>query len=373
MKKPLNILQIIVQNKMRSGGAIQLYQLSRGLVERGHRVTAIFNGEGRTAGDFSDFERSGIDLHFLSMSRLKPTKQSLDTIMELRAHIRSCDYDIIHAHKGNAVDLVMCATIGMNITIIANNGMSTPLHFFQGLKYRSPKVKKIIAVSKAVKDVMVKTGHVEPDKIQVVYGGVDTTAFNPSVRSFLRKELAIDGNGKIIGYAGSALPRKGLEYLLRAFADLAPRHPDSVLVLAGVRERDLAGNTIYESLRERIYPLGFRTDVASCMGAFDIFVFPGIHDEGLTGTVREAAAMGLPVITTDVGGNGELISDRYNGLVVPVKDSGKLAEAIDFLLADEETAQTFGRRSRQFVEQYMSADVRIKSVEDIYYNAVHGD
>jgi glycosyltransferase involved in cell wall biosynthesis len=370
MTRPLNILQIIVQNQLRSGGAIQMYRLSRGLVKRGHRVSAIFSGEGRAEEDFAVFENSGIDLHFFRMNRLKLSGRSLETILALREHIRDRGYDLIHAHKGNAVDLVMCATLGMDIPIIANNGMSAPMGFLQGLKYRSPRVGKIIAVSHAVKWVMIRTGHVDPDKIAVVYGEVDTEAFRPGAPSSLREELSLGDGRRIIGYVGSALPRKGLGYLLQSFERIAGKHPDVALALAGVRPEDLAGEARYASLRERIHPLGFRTDVPNCMGAFDVFVFPGIHDEGLTGTVREAAAMGLPVVTTDVGGNSEIISDRLNGLVVPARDSEKLADAIEYLLENREQAHRFGHRAREFVEEFMSPEIRVRAVENIYYKAL---
>ncbi len=369
MKKPLNILQIIVQNKLRSGGAIQMFLLCRELVRRGHRVCALYNGWGSIPDDFAVFENTGIDLRFSAMNRLKLSGRSFDTIRSLRKIIKEERFDIIHAHKGNAVDLSWCATLGMDIPIVTNRGVNIPLNYFQSFKYRSRKIKRIIAVSQAVKDVMVSTGRISPDKINVVYGSVDTDRFDPSISSSLRDEFSIDGNKRIIGFAGNPHPRKGLGYLLEAFVHtVADAYPESVLVLLGISSDNLDQYNIPDTLRKRIYPLGFRRDVPNCMAAFDVFAFPGIHGEGLTGTVREAAAMQLPVVTADIAGNRELVQDGTSGIVVPVQDSFRLSDALIKLLENNDLAGEYGNQARKFVETHMTNEVRAARVENIYYS-----
>lgn len=370
MKKQLNILQIIVQNKMRSGGAIQMFHLARELDRRGHTVTAVYNANGRIEEDFRGFDRTGIDLRFLGMSRVKFSRRSFEEIRSLRSIITAQHYDIIHAHKGNAVDLSVLATLGLDIPIVTNRGVNVPLGFFQSLKYRTSKIRRIIAVSHHVKDIMASTGHIDTAKISVVYGGVDTTAFSPGIASTIRREFSIPENMTVIGYAGSALPRKGIQYLLDAFSILCRARGNVALILAGVAESDMSNYLVPDDIRSRIYPLGFRTDVPNCMAAFDVFVFPGIQDEGLTGTVREAAAMGLPIITTDVAGNRELVTDRENGIVVPVKNANAIAAAVLTLLDNPETARMYGAKAREFVESRMSNDVRVDAIEKIYYDIV---
>jgi L-malate glycosyltransferase len=372
MEKKLNILQIIVQNKLRSGGAIQMFLLCRELVRRGHKVCAIYNGKGRIPEDFAVFEHSGIDLRFIDMNRLNLSKRSLDTIRALRKIIRDEKFDIIHAHKGNAVDLTWCATLGMHIPIVTNRGVNIPLNYFQSFKYRTRKVKRIVAVSQAVKDVMVKTGHIHPDKIQVVYGSIDITRFDPSIPSTLREELGIGSDKKVIGFVGNPNPRKGLRYLLEAFQDtVAPAFPESVLVIVGVSANDLHQYPVIpDHLRGRVHAIGFRRDIPNCMGAFDVFAFPGIHGEGLTGTVREAAAIRLPIVTTDVAGNCELIEDGVRGLVVPQKDSKKLGEALIRLLQNEDKSREYSANAREFVETHMTTEVRAETIESLYYRVL---
>ena len=367
MNKSLKILQIIGQNKLRSGGAIQMFLISRELVKMGHSVCALYNKKAHPEDDFKIFQNSGIDLQFLDMNRIKLNLATINSIKKLRKFLKNENFDIIHAHKGTAANLVWLASVGLNVNIVANRGVESPLDFFKGFKFRTHKIKKIIAVSQAVKNVMVKTGGVKPEKINVVYGSVDAEEFKPGISSTLRTEYNIPVDTKVIGYVGSALPRKGLEYLIEAFLILHTKFPNLILLLVGVTKDALDNFNINDNLKEIIIPTGFRYDVANCMAVFDIFAFSGIADEGLTGTVREAAAMGLPIVTTDVAGNTELIKNEENGLVVPKKNPCKIAKAIEFFIENEGKAGFYGNNARKFVVENMNNEVRVKKIEKIYY------
>ncbi len=285
MTGKLRILHIIVQGRLRSGGGIQLYILARELAKMGHYVCAIFNKNKMIEEDFKIFENSGVDVRYFTMNRAKPNRKTLDTVKKLRMFIREKQFDIIHAHKGNAVDLVWLATIGLKVKIVTNRGVISPLNYFQAFKYRTGKIKRIIAVSQAVKDTMTKTGRINPDKITVVYGSVDTDEFRPGIASTIRSEYSISEDKKVIGYVGSALPRKGLEYLIKAFEILCEKHKDLILLLVGVTDTELKKYRIKNSFKDAVITAGFRKDVANCMAGFTVFAFSGISDEGLTGTV----------------------------------------------------------------------------------------
>ena len=367
----MKILQIIVQEKLRSGGAVQLAHLARGLAGRGHNVHAVFNDNPRFRDDFHIFEGSGVELRFMPMNRLQPKVKSIRTVLRLRNYIRDEAFDIIHAHKGNAVDLVWTATLGMNIPIITNRGVNIPLGYFQSWKYRTTKIRGIVAVARAVKDVMVETGKIDPGKIHVIYGSVDIERFQPKIVSTVRAEFGIPEERIVIGFVGNPNPRKGLQDLLPPFSSLVHAGRDIHLLLAGVSEKDVDVYDLHSETRKRVTAMGFRHDVPNCMAAFDIFVFPGVKDEGLTGTVREAAAMGLPIVTTNVAGNGELIQSGVNGLLVPIGDRPAIEKAIKTLLEYPELATGYGRAAREFVVQEMSIDIRTRRVEELYQSILN--
>ena len=370
MQKKLKILQIIVQSNLRGGGAVQLFRLSKELVQRGHSVCAIFDDNPQYRNHFQVFEGSGIDLRFMTMHRVKPDVKTYRTVRKIRALIKEKNIDIIHAHKGNAADLAWLAALGLDVPIVTNRGAAFPLNWFQAFKYRSGKIKRIIAVAHMVKDVMVETGKIDPDKIDVVWGGVDTEQFRPGGQSTLRDEISVPEDKRIIGFVGNASPRKGLQYLIDAIGMLPDKYGDIVLVAAGVSAEELKDFTISEELGQRIIPIGFRKDVHNCMAAFDIYVFAGLVNEGLAGTLREAAAMGLPIITTDVAGNSELIQDYRSGLVVPPYDTKSLAGALEYLLDNNDKAAQFGKAAREFVVDNMTDKKRADKIEKIYYDIV---
>lgn len=369
MSTPLRILQIIVQRNLRAGGAVQLFRLSKELVRRGHSVYALFDDDPDYRDHFAVFDGSGIDLNFLRMRRVKPDIATFKTVKKLRSIIKERRFDIIHAHKGNAVDLVWLATMGLDIPIVANIGAAFPVNYFQAFKYRSARIRRIISVARAVKDVMVETGKIDPGKIEVVWGGVDSEQFRPGIRSTLRDEFSVSGGKRVIGFVGNPSKRKGLQYLIEAFEQLAGKYDDIVLMVVGVNDRELGDFTLSdEAAKSRITPCGFRKDIPNCMAAFDIYAFAGLVNEGLAGTLREAAAMGLPIVTTDVAGNAELIHDNHSGLVVPPYDAPALARAIEFLLDNGEKAAEFGKNAREFVVNNMTNEVRADKIEKIYYD-----
>ena len=89
MNKKLKILQIIGQNKLRSGGAIQMYLLSRELVKMGHTVSAVYNKKDHPDDDFQIFKDSGIDLKFLDMDRMTLNRETFKTVKKLRKLLKN--------------------------------------------------------------------------------------------------------------------------------------------------------------------------------------------------------------------------------------------------------------------------------------------
>lgn len=367
----MNILQIIAQGELRSGGAIQMYRLSKNLSKLGHKVTAAYKKDFNCNNDFENIDKKGIDLIFLELERIKLNFKTIKIIRNLRKFIKENNFDIIHAHKGTAVDLVYLATFGLKIPIVTNRGVINPLNFFSAIKYRSKKIKKIIAVSQAVKNVMIKTGNIKPDKIEVVYGSVDIDEFKKDIPSTIRQELEIPSDMFLIGFVGNAGKRKGINYLLEGFFKAQEKYKNIGLLLVGVSYEEFLKFPESKNIKNNIFCAGFRTDVPNCMAGMDMFVFSGISEEGLTGTVREAASMSLPIITTNVAGNSELIFNNQNGLVVEMKNSNSISEAIVFLIENPTQAKTFGKEARKFVETNMSNEVRSKKLEKIYIDIIN--
>ena len=110
---------------------------------------------------------------------------------------------------------------------------------------------------------------------------------------------------------------------------------------------------------------GERSDVPDILRGLDCFVLPSLA-EGISNTILEAMACGLPVIATDVGGNGELIETGKTGVLVPVGDVPAMAREIVALAKQREKARVMGLEGRKRVEQTFSMTAMVKQYQDLY-------
>jgi len=112
--------------------------------------------------------------------------------------------------------------------------------------------------------------------------------------------------------------------------------------------------------------LGKRDDVHEILGASDLFVCPSVWDEALGYVILEAMAVGLPAVASRVGGIPEVVAEGETGLLVPPRDPGALAAAIDQLLADPAARERMGRAARRAVEARFSLDQAIDRTIALY-------
>jgi len=344
-----------------------MVQLARSLKRNGHEVTVLTGYHPQVPPEtFAGIADEGIDFYRMNLPKLSFTPRTLRNIVKLRRWLKERDFDIVHAHKGMTTNYVFLASLGLTVPIVSNRGVTDPLVFYSAFKYRMNKIDRIVAVSRAVKEVMVQSGRIDPGKIEVIYGGVDVHRFSPDVPGVLHGELGISEGRFTWGFVGNSGERKGLRYLLEGFASYLEKYPDDLLILVGVYPEDEPVKPYLKRLPGSIHAVGFRTDVHRCLASFDAFVFTGIFKEGLTGTVREAGAMRLPIVCTDVGGNGELISDGQTGLLIPVRNGRAVARAMEKIRRNRSLAEKLAGNVRSFVERNMSDEVRCERMTKLY-------
>ncbi len=368
----MKVLQIIAQPKINTGGAMQMCLLANYLYDNNVDVIVVFHKNINYSLDYYyNFLNKNIKIRFFDLPKFSLSKRSINSILDLRNFIKKENFDIIHIHKSRAFTLTYIATLGVDIPLVVNRGVIIPLDFFNSLKYKSRKVKKIIAVSEAVKKSIVESANVNPEKIEVVYGSIDLKRFDFSIESNFKKEFGISDDEFIFGYVGNDLKRKGLEYLLSAFNILENKYNNITLVLVGVSENSKVVLEYEELLKNRkVICTGYRIDIPRIMKSFDAFVFAGISDEGLTGVIREAAAMKIPVITTDVAGNEEFIQNEKNGIVVPKKDVKSLVAAMEKIYLNYDYYKNLAENAYKFVMENMNNDVRGEKILKIYYDVI---
>lgn len=195
----------------------------------------------------------------------------------------------------------------------------------------------IIAVSDSLKHQAVNLG-VASDRVHVIPNGVDTNLFKLADRSAARRVVNRSESETLLISVGHLCRRKGAHRVLRVLPKLLRDRPDLHYVIVG---DDGAEGRFARRLKRMVRDLGLQSNVtltgalqprqiATWLNAADLFVLP-TSNEGSCNAIREAVAVGLPVVCTDVGGNGEMIN-AATGLLVPLGNDGDLAKAIGTML-----------------------------------------
>ena len=229
----------------------------------------------------------------------------------------------------------------------------------------SPLVNRFTTVSDDLRRWLIQDVGIAADKVVRLHNGVDTDRFAPGDRGEVRAKLGIGAEQTVVGTVGRLDPVKDQASLLEAFARVAG--PDAVLVIAGDGAcRDaLHAQAAALGLGDRVRFLGERRDVARVLQSFDLFVLPSLG-EGISNTILEAMATGLPVVATRVGGNPELVDDGVTGQLVPRQAPEVLAKAIGEYLRDPARRKDHGARARARAIRLFSLSAMREAYADLY-------
>lgn len=241
-------------------------------------------------------------------------------------------------------------------------------------------VNHYISVSQDLQNWLLDTVKVNPNRVTQIYNGVDQKRFSrihvDDKKIILPEQFKTAGN-LVVGTVGRLASVKDQQSLIDAFSKILLKNPKLRLNLRLV----IVGNgPLYEELEERVkdtdlsdvtWMPGDRIDIPELLSAMDIFVLPSLG-EGISNTILEAMATGLPIIATDVGGNPELVEQNVNGFLVPVGDSDKLADRIELLVKDQDKRQYFGTASSRKVDKNFNWDKTVESYIGVYDRLLKG-
>ena len=203
----------------------------------------------------------------------------------------------------------------------------------------------------------------------LIPNAIDLSRFAQVDRSTVRKEqarnrLGLPASARVIGIVGRLDPQKGHTYFIQAAQYLAQKISDMQFVIVGTGRLDLfiRGEAERLGILDKVHFLGARTDVDLILPGFDVLVSSSVW-EGLSTTIMEGMAAGIPIVATRVSGSEELIDDNVTGLLVQPKSASKLAEAIARILFDEEIRQKMVGSAKSKVR-----DFDIRTVAEQYSN-----
>jgi glycosyltransferase involved in cell wall biosynthesis len=218
--------------------------------------------------------------------------------------------------------------------------------------------------------VFIEHGLVKPDAIHLIRGsGVDLQTFLPRVPA--------DSPTTRILFASRMLWSKGLAELVAAADIVGKRYPAAVFMIAGepdpANPASVSPETITSwSRKKNVVILGHRADMPSLLQRIDIVVLPSFYGEGVPKILLEAAASGVAAVATDVPGCREIVRHGVNGLLVPARNAGALADALMLLIENPSLRHEMGRRSRYIAQAEFSSERVTAETLDVYKCALHG-
>ncbi len=215
--------------------------------------------------------------------------------------------------------------------------------------------------SHGLEDYILENRFCPEKKLKVIANGssngIDTNYFSreqypPEVCADLRSQMKIGPNDLVFCFVGRVVKQKGVEELTEAFAALHRKYDFVKLVIVGPPEEalDPLGAYIWSIMTSHpaIIRTGYRKDVRPLMAMSDVFVLPS-YREGLPNVLLQAGAMDLPCITTDTVGCNEIIQNRKNGLLVQVKSTWSLHDAMETMVKDVELRKKMSVDARRMV------------------------
>lgn len=372
----LRVAMVIQAFAVVGGAEQQLANLAPALERAGVDVHIITRG-GEGVPKLSSIP--GATLHTTSGSGPK-VKASLSHTASAIPLLRRLRPDVIHTHDLYSPTTIACLAKGLTRAgVVAKSNCGGEFGNVQRMQHKRlgptrlrifrRMVDAFVVISDEIDDELASIG-VPADKRVRVPNGVDITRYSPAVgteRAGLRAALG-QGDAPLVVYTGRFHRQKGTDVLLRAWPLVMAQRPDARLLLVGTpRDPDVPS---WDTDQPGVVLTGPVNDVAPILRAADVFVNAS-RAEGLSNSVLEALAVGLPVVATDIGGNRELITPERTGLLVPPEDEGALAAGILRGLDDPGAAE-WGSAARAEMVQSYSLDAVAQRLAQLYAQVSSG-
>ena len=327
--------------------------------------TVSFHSRGEMIGDI---EALGVKVHILGTRSADP--RSITRLVKI---FREHKADIVHFHNSlpifNGVPAALLARVPVKVMTEhsiyypgkTGSRLSTSMYF--NLRRR---LDMVIACSEEVRES--HQLEIDPDRTVTIVNGVDLDHFEMS-----HDNEKTDPGIFNIGSIGSLSIQKGYTNLVQAVKILADKNVPVRITFVGKGplRKELENQVSESGIVDRVTFAGTTGDVMTVLPAFDVVAGSSLR-EGLPLSILEAMAAGLPVVTTDVGGNREAVIDGETGLLVPPGDPYALADALENLWKDREIRSSMGKAGRLRVEEHFSAEKMVAETERIYESILSG-
>jgi L-malate glycosyltransferase len=299
----------------------------------------------------------------------------LRQIRRLRRYINQHRIDVVQTFMVKANILGLFAARRSHCKVLLSSRRNTNYWFrpfYRRLyRYMNRFTTRLVANSTGVKRAVVQSEGIAPDRVDVLYNGVDTTMYAPGTGDpAVPASLGIPPEAKVVGIVANLRPVKDHALFLRTARCVADQRPDTAFVIVGVGPlrddlaalaRQLGLSNVYFSDGKGAVPDYLDRMTAACLTS---------TTEGFSNAILEYMAAGLPTVATDVGGNAEALEHGLSGYVIADRDPAALAAPIVDLLTDDAKREEMGRRALERCRDVFDIRQTIRRYEDHYQSLV---
>jgi len=307
--------------------------------------------------------------------------QDVGLYFRLYKVLRRIKPDIVHTRNMTAIEMQIPAFFAkVKVRVHGEHGWDISDPRGRNKKYQwirkicSLVIHRFIPLSKELENYLQDVIQVPKGKITRICNGVNAERFVPSNDKdvkFLPNQVS--KKNVVIGYVGRMELIKNPENLVRAFVDLVKNNQNNVflaMIGEGSQLNKIKQILCEEKLTNHSWLPGDCSNVAELMREFDIFCLPS-KAEGISNTLLEAMAVGLPVVATKVGGNADIAENNKTALLVESENTAELTKALDKYINDEGLRKQHGHAGRQLVEHSLSLKKMVLNYEAMYLNEIN--
>ena len=365
------------------GSEIEAQRVCAALIRRGHRVTVLCAGGAPMPDAARWVDPAGVPVRIFARRSggfLRDCVFAIGVAWTLFRERRN--YQLVYFLMQGlhlATGLPVARWLGKPIVMkISGSGIATamsggPLGRLE-LRWLNKWARRVMILNPGIAAEAVAAG-VDPQRLLWMPNPIDIDEFAPcgeDERQNLRDRFGIPAHAAVAIYVGRLAPEKELSSLIGAFAAVAQRLPGALLILIGDGHcrRELEARVAQLGLAAHVRFAGRQpvSDICHWLRAADLFALVS-SNEGFPCSLSEAMAVGLPSVVTDIPGNAQLIDSGVHGLVVPVGDEARIAEAIAGLLADPERRSRMGGSARLRIVENYSTDKVVDRYESLFQEA----
>jgi glycosyltransferase involved in cell wall biosynthesis len=388
---PIRVIRIITRLNI-GGPSIQAAELSSRLSSRGFETMLVHGKVDPQEGDMSYLlgrgQRHPRSVQVAALSRALDPVADTKAFRDIYRLIAEFKPAIVHTHMAKAGAVGRLATLLYNRTA-GRHAPARAVHTYHGHVlegYFSPAktqlfiqierglaraTDRIVAISPRIRAELLDKHRIgRPDTYRVVPLGFDLSglaAIDEAARARARNALQISEGAVVVTTVGRLTAIKNHALFLEASARISRANPAAIFLIAGDGElrRALEAAALSLGIAGRVRFLGWRRDLDTVYGATDVFMLTS-RNEGTPVALIESLAAGVPVVSTDVGGVGDVVASDQFGFVAPPGDPDALAAAVSLLLPDPGRRSVMGKLGRTSIMERYGIDRLLDDIETLY-------